>query len=156
MTSCDESDAIITEYKSVSPSQESSTTTAALPEEPEDEYIPFYDANDVLLKWVRWKDAKVYSLGNAGALKQADREAFKAAYEDAKAVEGKIVKHFFWFEVREAVVPEGWAYCVIPFSVKGENLEIYVNGHPMDVVSLGGNRYEAHISEFGAISVLCD
>ena len=42
------------------------------------------------------------------------------------------------------------------FTCTGDNVVVLVNGKPMKVVKLDGDKYVAYLTEFGAISILTD
>ena len=95
-------------------------------------------------------------VGEADKLEAADEEAFLATYEDVKAIENKVVKYFYWFQVDEKDLPEGWAFVKFPFTCTGENVQVTVNGKEMEVVNVEGDNYYAKLTEFGALAILCD
>ncbi len=98
-------------------------------------------------------DLKVFSVGEAGKLDAADKEAFLAAYENAKNVEGKAVKYFFWISVK---LPAGAAYVEYPITCSGKNVEMTLNGKEVELVNVSGNDYIAKVTESGYAAVFCD
>ena len=118
--------------------------------------VGLYDKNGKLVATVPAADVLNVPVGQANKLSDADKEAFLAAYEDAKAVENKVVKYFFWFDVPEQYKTADVAYALYNFTCTGENVEVTVNGNPMEVESLGGISYAAKLTEFGAVAILCD
>ena len=165
MTACDEVDLEEvfssstdneTTYSSVGPDTSSDSKTSA-ELSTEGDYLPVYNAQDEIIKWIRWDHLKWVTLGNANVLSDEETASFKASYEDAKAIDDKIVKYFVWVDIRKpAVLPEDWAYILIEFPCTGDNVEATINGNPIVIDDLGNNRYGAHISEFGAVAVMCD
>ena len=113
-----------------------------------------YDANDKKIGDIPAEDVTQVVVGDADKLEAADKETFLAAYEEAKAVESKAVKFFYWLQVKN--LPEGCAYVKYPFTCSGENVQVTVNGNEMEVVSLGGDGYYAKLTEFGSVAILCD
>ncbi len=113
-----------------------------------------YDANDKKIGDIPAEDVTQVVVGDADKLEAADKETFLAAYEEAKAVESKAVKFFYWLQVKN--LPEGCAYVKYPFTCSGENVQVTVNGNEMEVVSLGGDEYYAKLTEFGSVAILCD
>ena len=77
-------------------------------------------------------------------------------YEDAQAVEGKVVKYFYWVDVPEDYKTEDFAWAKYEFKCAGENVEVTVNGNPMEVVHVDGVDYYAKLTEFGAVAIMCD
>ena len=94
----------------------------------------------------------------AEKLEGEEKEAFLAAYEDAKAIEGKVVVDFFWLalanEEEYTVNAENPLY--FTFDCEGENVGVQVNGKDMAVTDNGGNSYTAALTELGAVAILCD
>ena len=118
--------------------------------------VGLYDKDDKLVATVPAADVLNVPVGQANKLADADKDAFLAAYEDAKAVENKVVKYFFWFDVAEQYKTPDVAYALYNFTCTGENVQVTVNGNPMEVESLGGISYAAKLTEFGAVAILCD
>ena len=93
----------------------------------------------------------------AKKLADADREAFLKAYEDAKNIKDRVVRSFFWLDIPEKYkTMDGFAYAKYNFTAKGENVKLTVNGKEMEVVSEGGTKYYAKLTEFGSICVTSD
>ena len=139
----------VSAFAADSPGKEesSSTTTAALPviatEEEEEEKFEIRDsATDEVKKVLTRDQVNMIPVGEADKLSDADKEAFLAAYEDSKAVEGVVVKDFFWFDLKGENLEEGY-YVRFPFSCAGENVKLFVNGKEMEVVHVKGIEYYA-------------
>ena len=115
-----------------------------------------YDGDDALVEEIG-KDKIVYAtVGQANLLPKADKEAFLAAYKDAKAIKDKVVKFFFWLGVKGGYdIPAG-DYIRYDFTCKGENVQCQVNGKDMEVVNVEGDDYYAKLTELGAVAILCD
>ena len=97
----------------------------------------------------------VYDADNK--LSDEDKEAFLAAYEEAKKVEGKKVKYFFWLDIPEKYKnADDFGYFGYKFTCTGKNVQVTVNGKDMEVEKVGKNTYIAHLTEFGAVAILCD
>ncbi len=143
--------------ESPSSSSTSSTTPAAFPAQPEEEgglEIRLLE-DDSLVKVIPDEDVTKVDVANADELEDADKEAFLAAYEAVKAVEGKAVKFFFWLDIPEEL--KETEYAKYDFVCEGENVEVTVNGNPMEVVAGDAeNSYTAKLTELGAVAILCD
>ena len=115
-----------------------------------------YDSSDNLVEEIS-KDRITYAqVGQANLLAKADKEAFLSAYKDVKAIKDKIVKYFFWLDVKGGYdVPAG-DYIRYDFTCKGENVQCQVNGKDMEVVNVEGADYYAKLTELGAVAILCD
>ena len=100
------------------------------------------------------KDVIATAVDKADALEAADKEAFLAAYEAAKAITGKVVVDFFWVDADYAVDADH--PLVYSFECKGENVQVQVNGKDMEVVETADNTYSAKLTELGAVAILCD
>ena len=57
--------------------------------------VPAYDKDNKEVVEVPADSIVLVPVGEADKLDEADKEAFLAAYEEAKAVEGKVVKYFY-------------------------------------------------------------
>ena len=116
-----------------------------------------YNAQGEKIATVAPGEIQKVAVGRANSLDDEDKDAFLAAYEDAKNVEGKVVKYFFWFDIPDSYKEmDGFDYYRYDFTCTGKNVEVQVNGNPMEVVSLGGINYYAKLTEFGPVAILCD
>ena len=118
--------------------------------------MELYNSEDKLIAVVEEEEIIQLPVGQAAELGAEDEEAFLAAYEDAKAVEGKVVKYFYWIDIPEKYKTEDFAWAKYEFKCAGENVEVTVNGNPMEVVHVDGVDYYAKLTEFGAIAIMCD
>lgn len=118
--------------------------------------LTLYNSKDEEIGAVPAKDVKKIAVGNAKKLDESDKEAFLAAYEDAKKVEGKIVKYFYWLDIPEKYKTDDFAYAKYSFTCTGKNVEVTVNGNKMDVEQTGRYTYAAKLTEFGSVAILCD
>ncbi len=118
--------------------------------------MDLYKADDKLLTSVPEGDIIQVPVGQAAELNAEDEEAFLAAYEVAKAIEGKVVKYFYWVDIPESYKTEDFAWAKYEFKCAGENVEVTVNGNPMEVVHVDGVDYYAKLTEFGAVAIMCD
>ena len=100
------------------------------------------------------KNVVTVPVEKADTLGAADKEAFLAAYEAAKAITDKVVADFFWVGADYAVDADH--PLVYSFACKGENVQVQVNGKDMEVVETADNAYNAKLTEYGAVAVLCD
>ena len=130
-------------------------TTAKAPAK-EAAVFAVYDENDEVIAEIPASAVPVIAVGQSDKLDAADEEAFLAAYEDAKAVEGKVVKYFYWIGMPEELEGVDFAWVRYDFKCAGENVEVTVNGNPMEVVHVDGVDYYAKLNEFGAVAIMCD
>ena len=97
-------------------------------------------------------EIELVDISNADTLDAADKEAFLAAYEAAKAVTDKVVKYFFWVKPAGVEPPADFE-----FTCEGTGVEVTVNTNPCEVVAgAEENAYIAKLTEFGAVAILCD
>ena len=115
-----------------------------------------YGKDDKEIAEIDESSVVILPVGEADKLPEADKEAFLAAYEEAKAVEGKVVKYFYWIDIPEKYKTEDFAWAKYEFKCAGENVEVTVNGNPMEVVHVDGVDYYAKLTEFGAVAIMCD
>ena len=118
--------------------------------------MELYNAEDKLYAIVPEEDITQVPVADADKLSDEDKEAFLTAYEAAKAIEGKVVKYFYWLDIPESYKTEEFAWAKYEFKCTGENVEVTVNGNPMEVVHVEGVDYYAKLTEFGAVAILCD
>ena len=118
--------------------------------------LEVYDKDDKQIDVVPKGQVVLAQVGQAGRLDKADKEAFLAAYKDAKAIKDKVVKYFFWLDTEDYTEPADFAYFKYDFTCKGENVQCQVNGKDMEVVNVDGNDYFAKLTELGAVAILCD
>ena len=118
--------------------------------------MELYGAEDKVIAVVEEENVIQLPVGQAAELNDEDEEAFLAAYEDAKAVEGKVVKYFYWIDIPEKYKTDDFTWAKYEFKCAGENVEVTVNGHPMEVVHVDGVDYYAKLTEFGAVAIMCD
>ena len=114
------------------------------------------DANDNVLKLVPFEMVVEIQVTQGDRLPPNDEKIFMEAYEEAKAIEDRIVKYFFWLDVPETYIPENFGYGKFEFNCAGDNVECFVNGKPMEVVHVDGEDYFAKLTEFGPVMVVCD
>ena len=90
-------------------------------------------------------------------LGKADAEALKEAHDAAKQIEGKSLKQSYFFSVPDFYDVDDEHYAKYVFSCPGKNVEVSVNGNPMEVVSINGRTsYFAKITERGCITITVD
>ena len=100
------------------------------------------------------KDSIRYNVRQADNLDDADKDAFLAAYEDAKKVDDKVVLQAFWLDVPDEYKNlEDFSYARYYFSTVGRNIGVSVNGKDMDVGRLGNGNYYAKLTEFGTVVI---
>ena len=119
--------------------------------------IGIYNSDDRLLAVVPANEVVKVNVGQADKLSAEDKEAFLAAYEEAKNTEGKIVRRFFWLDIPEEYkTMEGFAYAKLNYGTQGQNVSITVNGKDMENVRLGHGAYYAKLTDFGIVSIVSD
>ena len=114
------------------------------------------DENDNVIKLVPYEMVIEIQVTQGDRLPPNDEKIFMDAYEEAKAIEDRIVKYFFWLDVPETYIPENFGYGKFEFNCAGDNVECTVNGNPMEVVHVDGEDYFAKLTEFGPVMVVCD
>lgn len=115
------------------------------------------DAEDETIGAVPASEVTIVPVKAADQLPEKDKEAFLKAYEEAKAVKDKVVKYFFWVDIPESYKSDSnFDAMKFTFTCTGDNIVVLVNGKPMKVVKLDGDKYVAYLTEFGAISILAD
>ena len=115
------------------------------------------DAKDEAVAAVPVSEVTIVPVKAADQLPEKDKEAFLKAYEEAKAVEDKVVKYFFWVDIPESYKSDSnFDAMKFTFTCTGDNVVVLVNGKPVKLVKLDGNKYVAYLTEFGAISILTD
>ena len=115
-----------------------------------------HGADDKIIATVDPADITQIPVGESSKLSPEDEKAFLAAYEEAKAIEGKTVKYFYWIDIPEEFKTDDFTWFRFDFKCAGENVEVTVNGHPMEVVHVEGVDYYAKLTEFGAVAIMCD
>ena len=87
-------------------------------------------------------------------LPQAAADALKEAHDTAKQTEGKSLKQSYFFSVPENFDVDEDHYAKYVFSCPGKNVEVSVNGNPVEVVSINGRTsYIAKVTERGCITI---
>ena len=90
-------------------------------------------------------------------LAKGDAEALKEAHDAAKQIEGKSLKQSYFFSVPDNYDVDEEHYAKYIFSCPGNNVEVCVNGHPVEVVSINGRTsYIAKVTERGCITITVD
>ena len=90
-------------------------------------------------------------------LSKADAEALKEAHDAAKQLEGKSLKKSYFFSVPDNYDVDEDHYAKYVFSCEGKNVEVSVNGNPVEVVSINGRTsYIAKVTERGCITITVD
>ena len=108
------------------------------------QFVPMYQVTNV-----EYKDRD--------KLAKADAEALKEAHDAAKQIEGKSLKQSYFFTVPDFYDVDEEHYAKYVFSCPGKNVEVCVNGHPVEVVSINGRTaYIAKVTERGCITITVD
>ena len=90
-------------------------------------------------------------------LNKADADALKEAHDAAKQIEGRSLKKSYFFSVPDNYDVDEDHYAKYVFSCEGKNVEVSVNGNPVEVVSINGRTsYIAKITERGCITITVD
>jgi hypothetical protein len=94
---------------------------------------------------------------NREQLRKEDAEALKEAHDAAKQIEGKSLKQSYFFTVPSTYTVDEEHYAKYVFSCPGNNVEVSVNGNPVEVVSINGRTsYVAKVTERGCITITVD
>ena len=108
------------------------------------QFVPMYQVTNV-----EYKDRD--------KLAKADAEALKEAHDTAKQLEGKSLKQSYYFSVPDFYDVDEDHYAKYVFSCPGNNVEVSVNGNPVEVVSINGRTsYIAKVTERGCITITID
>ena len=108
------------------------------------QFVPMYQVTNV-----EYKDRD--------KLAKADAEALKEAHDAAKQLEGKSLKQSYYFSVPANYDVDEDHYAKYVFSCPGNNVEVCVNGNPVEVVSINGRTsYIAKVTERGCITITVD
>ena len=119
--------------------------------------IGLYNSEDKQIAFVPNSAIPKVRAGGADKLDAADKDAFLAAYEEAKNTEGKVVRDFFWLDVADEYKNlDGFSYAKYYFGSRGQNVQVTVNGKDMEVVRLGHGQYYAKLTEFVIVSITSD
>ena len=90
-------------------------------------------------------------------LNKADADALKEAHDAAKQIEGKTLKKSYFFTVPSTYDVDDEHYAKYVFSCEGKNVEVQVNGNPVEVVSINGRTsYIAKVTKRGCITITVD
>ena len=108
------------------------------------QFVPMYQVTNVEFK-------------DRDKLAKADAEALKEAHDAADQTEGKSLKQSYYFSVPDNYDVDEEHYAKYVFSCPGKNVEVCVNGHPVEVVSINGRTsYIAKVTERGCITITVD
>ena len=115
--------------------------------------LVLYNSDDKVIGVVPTKDIIRYNVRQADKLDAADKEAFLAAYEDARKVDDKVVLQAFWLDVPDEYKTSDFAYARYYFNTVGRNIGVSVNGNDMEIGRLGNGNYFAKLTEFGTVVI---
>ena len=108
------------------------------------QYIPMHQVMNV-----EYKDIDT--------LKKEYADALREAHDAAEQIEGKTLKKSCFFSVPENFDIDNEHYAKYLFSCEGKNVEVFVNGNPVEVVSVNGRTsYIAKVTERGCITITVD
>ena len=128
--------------------------TAALPAA--DFVLEVCNKEDEVIDRVPKQKVVYATIGQAGLLPKADKEAFQSEYKDVRQIKDQVVKYFFWLNTKNYEEPADFAYYKYNFRCTGENVQVTVNGKDMAVVNVEGSKYFAKLTELGSVAILCD
>lgn len=147
----------LTVFAAGSPSKGETSDTSTAPQPvTAKKGMEIFNSDDKKIATVPINAVRKTSVGNANKLSVEDKEAFLAAYEEVKKIEGKVVKYFYWLDIPKQYKTDGFAYAKYIFTCTGKNVQVQVNGKEMEVAKTGKYTYEAKLTEFGAVAILCD
>ena len=108
------------------------------------QFVPMYQVTNVEFK-------------DRDKLGKAEAEALKEAHDAADQTESKSLKQSYYFSVPDNYDVDEEHYAKYVFSCPGNNVEVCVNGHPVEVVSINGRTsYIAKVTERGCITITVD
>ena len=111
----------------------------------DDTIFQFVPINQVMN--VEYKDAAKFLSAN-------DKEAFYAAYQEAKDVEGAKLRQAYWFNIPDSYTLDEDHYAKYLFSCDGRDVTVTVNGEPVEVVSVNNRTsYIAKVTARGVVSI---
>ena len=113
--------------------------------------------DDTIYQFVPIDDVTHVDRDNAKVLPSAKRDALLDAVDSAKAakeVDGKRLRDAYWFEVPEQYTVDDEHYAKIIFACKGTDVEVTVNGEPVEILNVtGGTTYLAKLIDRGVVIV---
>ena len=113
--------------------------------------------DDSLYQYVHVHEIVNVEYNDIDTLNKEAADALKAAHDEAEKIEGKSLKHSYFFYVPETYTIDEDHYAKYLFSCPGENVEVSVNGNPVEVVSVNGRTsYIAKVTERGCITITVD
>ena len=113
--------------------------------------------DDSLYQYVHPYEVVNVEFREINRLSEKAAEALREARNTAKQMEGKCVKQAYFFTVPGTYTLDEEHYAKYLFSCPGDNVEVFVNGNPVEVVSVNGRTsYIAKIIERGCITILVD
>lgn len=113
--------------------------------------------DDSLYEYVHPHEVVNVEFREIGRLSKEAAEALREARSAAKQMEGKSLKQAYFFTVPGTYTLDEEHYAKYLFSCPGDNVEVFVNGNPVKVVSINGRTsYIAKVTERGCITILVD
>ena len=113
--------------------------------------------DDTIYEFVPINQVTNVEYKEAAKLDSKAKSAFAGAYKQAKGVEGKHLRRAYWFDIPENFTLDDEHYAKYLFSCEGSNVEVTVNGDPVEVVSVNGRTsYIAKITARGTIAIYSD
>ena len=113
--------------------------------------------DDTIYQFVPINEVTHVNREDAQTLPSAKRDALLDAVADVKAAretDGKKLRDAYWFEVPEKYTVDDEHYAKIIFACKGTDVEVTVNGEPVEIVSVTGRTtYLAKVTDRGAVVV---
>ena len=110
--------------------------------------------DDSLYQYVHVHEVVNVEYKDIDILKGEAADALKAAHDEAEKIEGKSLKQSYFFYVPETYTIDEDHYAKYLFSCPGENVEVSVNGNPVEVFSVNGRTsYIAKVTERGCITI---
>ena len=113
--------------------------------------------DDSLYQYVHPYEVVNVEFREINRLSEKAAEALREARNAAKQMEGKSLKQAYFFTVPGTYTLDEEHYAKYLFSCPGDNVEVFVNGNPVEVVSINGRTsYIAKVTARGTIAIYSD
>ena len=117
-------------------------------------FLIFLTKDDSFFQNVPLEEVTNVSYDQEDLLPPGKRIAFAEAYKNIETIKGKTLQQAFWFDIPEFYTMDEEHYGKYLFGCEGKDIEVTVNGNPMEVVPVtGGSTYFAKLTERGVIAI---